>query len=107
MTAQMTRMLLSLSLAFGGMIVATRHAAANPQCAPRDQVIETLAQTYGETRRSLGIAANNAVMELYAADDTGTWTLTVTLPDGTTCLVASGQGYEAVTEELPAKGTRV
>jgi hypothetical protein len=107
MNAKMSRMMLALSLGFGGVIFATQNAQANPQCAPRDQVIEGLTQTYGETRRSLGIAANNAVMELFAADDTGTWTLTVTLPDGSTCLVASGSGYEAISEDLPAMGEKV
>jgi len=31
----------------------------------------------------------------------------MTLPDGQMCLVASGAGYEAVTEDLPAKGQKV
>ena len=50
------------------------------------------------------MAANNQVMELFASADTGSWTITVTLPEGTTCLVASGQNFEPITEELPAKG---
>jgi hypothetical protein len=106
MNAQMSRMMLALSLGFGGVILATRIGHANPDCAPRDEVIEGLAQDYGETRRSLGLAANNTVMEVFAADATGTWTITVTLPDGKTCLVASGLGYEAISEPLPAKGTK-
>jgi hypothetical protein len=28
----------------------------------------------------------------------------MTLANGTMCMVASGQGYEALAEELPAKG---
>lgn len=107
MTPQMSRILQALSLGLGGLCLATQIAQANPQCAPRDQVIDGLAQTYGETRRSLGIAANNAVMEMFAATDTGTWTLIVTMPDGMTCLVASGIGYEALTDPLPARGTKV
>jgi hypothetical protein len=103
----MSQMMLALSLGFGGVILATQIGFANPQCAPRAEVIEGLAQTYGETRRSLGIAANTTVMELFAADATGTWTLTITLPDGTTCLLASGQGYEAIIEAQPPKGNKV
>ena len=38
------------------------------------------------------------------ADTTGTWSITMTLPDGTMCLMASGSTYEAVTEDLPARG---
>ncbi|WP_309664037.1 hypothetical protein [Tabrizicola sp.] len=107
MNRHMTRMMLALSLGFGGVILATQNGFANPQCAPRADVIEGLAQNYGETRRSLGIAANSTVMELFAADATGTWTLTVTTPDGMTCLVASGMGYEAISDPLPAQGSKV
>ena len=46
-------------------------------------------------------------MELYAADDTGTWTITMTLPDGRMCRMASGSGYEDLREDLPAKGRKV
>jgi hypothetical protein len=104
----MNHTLLALSLGFGGVILAT-HAAfaqAQPQCGARDAVITHLAERYGETRRSVGMA-QNAVMEVYAATDTGTWTIAITTPDGMMCLVAAGQGYETVDEPLPAKGERI
>jgi hypothetical protein len=78
--------------------------AAGPQCAQRGQVMDLLAKKYGETRQGMGIADNNAVMEVFASSETGTWTITVSSPDGIMCLVASGQGYEEMAEELPAKG---
>jgi hypothetical protein len=78
--------------------------AQGPQCAPRDQVMDLLATKYGETRQGMGIANNSAVMEVFASDNTGTWTITVSSPDGIMCLVASGQGYEKMADELPAKG---
>jgi len=102
----MTKHCFALSLGFAGLIFLTQHAHAQQgqaQCGPRAAVVKTLAEKYAETRRSIGIAANNTVMEVYAAD-TGTWSITVTTPQGLTCLVASGQGFEAVVEELPAKG---
>jgi hypothetical protein len=43
----------------------------------------------------LGLAGEAAVMELFASDATGTWSITMTLPDGRMCLMASGSGYEA------------
>lgn len=70
-----------------------------PRCGPRPQVMDILTDGYGEGRRATGRAADGSVMELLAAP-TGTWSLTVTLPDGTTCLVASGTAFEATT--LPA-----
>jgi hypothetical protein len=103
----MTQTMFALSLGFGGVILATQIAFAAPQCGPRDTVTALLADRYGETRRAVGLAGETAVMELYAADDSGTWTITMTLPDGQTCLMASGSGFEAVTDELPARGTRI
>jgi hypothetical protein len=101
----MQQMFFALSLGFAGMILAS-HAAFSQgtQCAPRETVRASLQEKYGETRRSLGLAGQGAVMEVYAADATGTWTILMTLPNGTSCLIASGQGYEAVTESLPAPG---
>jgi hypothetical protein len=103
----MTQPLFALSLGFGGVILATQIAFSAPQCGSRDQVTALLADRYGETRRALGMAGEAAVMELYASDQTGTWTITLTLPDGQMCLMASGAGYEALTEELPARGERI
>jgi hypothetical protein len=79
--------------------------AQGGQCGPRDAVVSHLATKYSETRRSIGLAANNTVMEVYASAETGSWTITVTTAQGMTCLVASGQGYEPVEEGLPAKGS--
>lgn len=101
----MNQMMFALSLGIGGMILAADIARGQTRCDARDRVLAFLAERYGETRRSIGIAGEGAVMELFAAEGTGTWTLTVTLPDGQTCLVASGSAYESVTEDLPAKGT--
>jgi hypothetical protein len=102
----MTRPLFALSLGFGGVILATQIAHSNPQCDSRAAVTALLADRYGETRRAIGLAGDTAVMELFASDATGTWTITITLPDGKMCLMASGSGYETVTEGLPA-GSRI
>ena len=89
-------------------VVATVSGAQtvpNPsQCATRDKVVGVLAAKYGETRHGIGLSANNTVMEVFASDATGTWTITVTMPSGVTCMVASGQGYEALREPLPVPG---
>ncbi|WP_299375168.1 hypothetical protein [uncultured Tateyamaria sp.] len=86
--------------------VMTSAAAAQQSrnCGPRDIVVTRLAEGYGETRQSMGLGANNAVIEVFASDESGTWTITVTTPNGMTCLVASGQAFEELAEALPAKG---
>ena len=79
-------------------------AQSGRNCGPRDVVVERLADGYGETRRSMGLGANNAMIEVFASNETGSWTITLTMPGGMTCLVASGQAFETVVEALPAKG---
>lgn len=100
----MDRTLFALSLGLAALALLPGMARAAAQCAPRDMVAANLATQFGETRRIIGLAQDNTVMELYAAPETGTWTLTVTLPDGITCLVAAGNAFEATAGTLPAKG---
>lgn len=98
------KMMFTMSFGFAALILATQNAFAAPNCSERSVVLNELAGKYRESRRALGLAANNTMMEMFASAETGTWTLTVTLPDGTTCLVASGDGFEALVETLPAAG---
>jgi len=92
---KLTSILLACILATSA---AAQHGMRN--CAPRQAVLDRLAVGYGETRQSVGLGANNQVVEVFASDATGTWTITVTLPDGLTCLVASGQAFEHLFEVL-------
>lgn len=101
----MNRKMFALSLGIGLMALAADLARGETRCEPRDRVVALLAERYGETRRMIGLVGEDAVMELFAAEETGTWTMTVTLPDGQMCLVASGTTYETVTEALPSGGT--
>ncbi|MEP2784431.1 MAG: hypothetical protein ABJO67_00515 [Pseudoruegeria sp.] len=88
--------LITLSLGVGAMLLATEHAFADNNCAARTQIVDRLASHYGETRQSMGLGSDNALVELYASEETGSWTLTVTKPNGTTCLLASGKAFETV-----------
>lgn len=95
---------LALAVVLYLVLVVAGSAQTTQNCAPRGDVIERLAEGYGETRQSMGLGTNSALVEQYANTDTGSWTITVTAPGGLTCLVASGQSYEGIEEELPAQG---
>lgn len=78
-------------------------AVAAPLCDTRENVTALLADSYGETVRVSGLAGETALMELFASDETGTWSITMTLPDGMMCLMASGTLFVATPEaRLPA-----
>jgi hypothetical protein len=80
-------------------------AAQSRNCAERERVVERLSDTYGESRQSIGLAANNQVMEVFANLESGSWTVTVTLPSGITCLIASGMAYEDTDDTLTPTGS--
>ena len=73
-------------------------------CSTRDLVVERLASKYGESRQALGLGTQGAVVEIFASEESGSWTITVTMPNGSTCLMATGQAFEQLAEVLPAKG---
>ncbi|MFT7594083.1 MAG: hypothetical protein ACI8R4_001401 [Paracoccaceae bacterium] len=95
-----------MTMGLGLMVLAAGHVSAETRrnCAPRDVVLERLSGSYGETRQSIGLGANDAVVEVFASHESGTWTITVTTAAGVTCLVASGQSFETLAEALPPKG---
>ncbi|NNE51028.1 MAG: hypothetical protein HKN30_01335 [Sulfitobacter sp.] len=86
------------------IVTASDLAAQGRNCAPRDAVVGRLAERYGETRQSMGLGANNSIVEVFASAETGSWSITITTPSGLTCLVAAGQAFEALSEALPTKG---
>lgn len=75
------------------VLFATPAAAQN--CAPLDQVAQGLTDQYGETVQASGLAGNGAYVMWWGNPETGTWTVTATNPDGMTCLVASGEAFDA------------
>lgn len=83
-------------------IAAPSPAKAQPvNCAPRHVIVARLEEGYGETRQSIGLGGNNSLMELFASAETGTWTIALTLPNGLTCLMASGQAFETTPNSPP------
>lgn len=96
---------IALSFGFAALLLLPRPSLAqSAQCAPRENLIAYLTEKYGETRQGMGLAGPDTMMEVFASPVSGTWTITMTMADGTMCMVASGLGYERLAEELPAKG---
>ncbi len=97
----MKRSFFFLSFGIGAMLLATNSAfAQQANCASHATVAARLAETYGENRQAMGLASNNTVVEVFASTQTGTWTITVTVPGGPTCLVAAGLGIQLLEEDL-------
>lgn len=94
--------LTGLALALALMLLAATARPAPAQqthtmiCADRDRVVSQLRTRYGESVRSVGLAPQNRIVEVFASDETGSWTIIVTSADGTTCLMASGRYFESL-----------
>lgn len=87
------------------LAVASSATGAQAQaCANRDLVVARLEERYGETLQSLGLNQNNSLVEVYASEETGTWTILLTRPDGVACLIAAGQMWDAAPRQARARG---
>ncbi|KFE35929.1 hypothetical protein [Thioclava atlantica] len=101
----MQNKLIALSLGFALLIPFSHRAQAQGMtCGTRSDLIGQLHERYRETRRAVALAANNSVLEIFAADS-GSWSILVTKPGGATCLFASGEAYESLSETLPVQGS--
>ncbi len=104
MTDRLAALSFGLLLAAATLLLSGPAGAQGRPCADHATVVARLAEGYGESRQSMGLAADNTVVEVFASLETGTWTITVTRPGGPTCLVASGIGWEHLGETLPPEG---
>ena len=101
----MSHKMIALSLGFGALILLSGRSYAQPTtCGLRDEIVDQLHSRYTETRRAVALADTNAVLEVFAAES-GSWTILITRTNGVSCMIASGQAFEAVQEPLPARGT--
>ncbi len=89
------------------VLAPTGAFAQNQNCGNRELVVDRLTTKYGESRQSIGIAPQGRVVEVFASIETGTWTITITMPNGITCLVASGQSFETLDEPVAPAGIRM
>lgn len=76
------------------MTAAPAAFAQGASCADRTLIVERLSNKYGETRQSAGLNQNNGMVEVFASNETGTWTILITMPNGKSCLMAAGKAWQ-------------
>ena len=96
--------LIAATMMLGNAIAAKPAAAqeATKQWNDRTEIVEQLAKSYAEAPRPLGITSGGAVLELFTAGDGDTWTITVTLPNGRSRIIATGEHW--ISRPMLAKG---
>ena len=85
----MTRLAL---IVMAGLIGWPVHAQST--CGARDSVVRNLGEKYGEVRQGVGLTGSMAVYEIYASEETGSWTILKTTPNGMTCVMAVGEWWQ-------------
>jgi hypothetical protein len=88
--------MLRTTLATLSVLAAATPALAEAGCPQRQLVTDHLRSKYQEAPVAMGLADNGGVIEVFATGEGSTWTILITTPDGATCMIASGQGWEAL-----------
>lgn len=84
------------AMTIGMAVIASGVQARN--CALRDKVVERLETRYSEQLVARGLQSRNALMELFASAESGTFTVLITNPQGVSCVV--GAGTDLVFEKI-------
>lgn len=79
-------------LAQGGLA----QPAQSQTCDQRQRVIGHLAAKYKEAPIAIGVTNAGGLVEVLSTGDGQTWTIIVSSPDGTSCLLATGEGWRAI-----------
>lgn len=87
--------MLKTLLIAASLILIPAAASAAPQCGPREAAMTQLEENYDEIPVGMGVTNTGGLVELLQSRDEETWTITVTTPDGMTCLVAAGEGWRS------------
>lgn len=69
------------------------------QCTSHEKMIELLSKRFSEVPKGIGLVGSKRVMEVYVSK-TGTWTILVTNSDGQTCILAAGNNWEDVPDQI-------
>ena len=65
-------------------------------CEKRQRVIAHLAAKYKEAPVAIGVTNAGGLVEVLSTGDGQTWTIIVSSPDGTSCLLATGEGWRPI-----------
>lgn len=82
------------------LLLASSAASAEVPCGKRDKIIDWLAAKYQEEPVATGISSKGALLEVLSSEDGDTWTILLTAPNGTTCVVDTGQAWQPKPHEF-------
>ncbi len=92
-------------LAVAALVITTSSTSAQPKmCGKRASMIKVLIEKYKETPRALGLSSAKMAMEIYASKS-GSWTVMMTMTNGTACIMAAGKSWQELPKVLDGSQT--
>lgn len=73
-------------------------APSNPRmpCHNAVEIAKQLSNKYDEAPVAFGLQSNGNLLQVYASEEKGTWTVVSTTPAGMSCIVAAGKRWESL-----------
>ncbi|MXU64913.1 hypothetical protein [Oceanomicrobium pacificus] len=99
----MFKRLLSLALVFGAVSTAPP-LYAQSVCGDRDSVIDQLESRFGEVHAHSGLTGPGALLEIWTSPETGSFTVLMTRPNGSTCVMTTGEHWLDRAATMPVMG---
>ena len=65
-------------------------------CHNAQEIAKQLSNRYEEAPVAFGLQSNGNLLQVYASEQKGTWTVVSTTPAGVSCIVAAGKSWEAL-----------
>jgi len=98
----MFKRIVTAALIFGMAAIAPP-AQAQVACAKRTQITSRLTERFGETPVGIGLSSATQIIEVWASEQTQTWTILLTDTHDRSCVIASGTAWTGVPAPNPGK----
>lgn len=98
MARLITRIAMAATASIGMYAAAILPAQAQSLgCGARADIVGFLSERFGERPIGVGLIGDHTAFELHVSDS-GSWTILATGTDGSTCMVAAGEGWTRIDE---------
>jgi hypothetical protein len=82
--------------ALAGPLAAQQSTNVRMPCHKAEEIAKQLTSRYAEAPVAFGLQSNGNLLQVYASEEKGTWTVVSTTPAGLSCIVAAGKTWETL-----------
>lgn len=100
----MTKMTAMIATLTGLAAAPLAAQSADGPCGTRDFFVDQLVETYHEAPVAGGLQSEDSLVEIWASNETGSFTILVTDTSGETCVAFTGEDFQETTGFVGVKG---